>query len=460
MNNYSVIRSILNRINIFSKLSVSGRSRAILLNVSSSAILKIISMLISFMMVPITLTYLDKTRYGLWAALSSFLAWYFLFDLGVGSGLRNKFTELKAKGQFDEIKYYVSTAYFIFTCLAVFVSIAFYVSNLFINWPKLLKAPDNLAEELSNTALFVFIILSASFSIKLITNILFADLKNALSEAISVIAHLFSFFGIIILNKYAVPSLLYYALLYTGVNFTTTLIASIILYSTIYKQYAPRISAIRLSLARGLFSTGIKFFFVGIVGLILYRSTPFIISNLLGPLSVTDYSINQNYFSMAYMLMAFFTQPLWSGYGDAYHRNDIGWIKRTFKRMRIIWIVVILLMLVMLAGQKLFFHFWLKDRIGVDYVLSILFIIYYIIFSWGGIYNLLLNATSKLRLQLYLSSIITPIYILLAVGFVKFTHLGVKGVILALIIATFPSAIVYPIQCMKILNHKGGIWER
>jgi hypothetical protein len=51
-------------------------------------------------------------------------------------------------------------------------------------------------------------------------------------------------------------------------------------------------------------------------------------------------------------------------------------------------------------------------------------------------------------------------YILLAVGFVKWTHLGVKGITIALILATLPSSVLYPVQCYKILNHKGGIWEK
>jgi len=439
---------------------ISGRSKAILLNVSFSVFLKLVSMLISFLMVPVTLAYLDKTRYGLWSALSSFLAWYFIFDLGVGSGLRNKITELKAKGQVDEIKYYISTAYFVFTCLAIVMSIAFYISNLFINWTILLKAPEYLSGELSQTALSIFVILSASFAIKLITNVLHADLKNSLSEAIGVVAHLLSFIGILLLNKYSKPSLLNYALMYSGINFFSTLVASVILYSTIYKLYTPSFAAIRFNLIRGLFTTGVKFFLVSIIGLIMFRSTPFIISNLIGPESVTDYTINQSYFLIAYMLMAFFTQPLWSGYGDAYHRRDNEWIRRTFKRMQYMLLLVVFVMVVMLVFQKFFFHIWIKDKISVDYKLSLLFIIYYSLFSWGGIYNLLLNATSKLRLQLILNSIVTPLYILIAFSFVKWTSLGIKGITLSLIICILPSSILYPIQCRKILNHEGGIWGK
>jgi len=68
---------------------LKSRSGQVLVNLSASIVFKMINMLISFFMVPITLGYLDKTRYGLWAAISSLLAWFFIFDIGIGSGLKN-----------------------------------------------------------------------------------------------------------------------------------------------------------------------------------------------------------------------------------------------------------------------------------------------------------------------------------------------------------------------------------
>ena len=59
---------------LISKLSnkqyYKTRNGKIFYNVSATIILKFINMFISFLMVPITLDYLDKVRYGLWAALS------------------------------------------------------------------------------------------------------------------------------------------------------------------------------------------------------------------------------------------------------------------------------------------------------------------------------------------------------------------------------------------------------
>lgn len=158
-----------------------SRNGKIFANLSLFLVFKMINMIISFFMVPITLNYLDKTRYGLWAALSSVLAWFFIFDIGIGNGIRNKYTELNAKGNLDLLKKYVSTPYFLFGGIAILITAVFFVLNLFIDWPRLLNAPESMAQELTETVFIVFFVLCASFVLKLINNILSADLKNAVS---------------------------------------------------------------------------------------------------------------------------------------------------------------------------------------------------------------------------------------------------------------------------------------
>jgi O-antigen/teichoic acid export membrane protein len=70
------------------------------------------SILASFLLVPLTINYLDTENYGIWLTLSSFIAWFSFFDIGLGNGLRNKFAEAKAKGDMTLARGYVSSAYF------------------------------------------------------------------------------------------------------------------------------------------------------------------------------------------------------------------------------------------------------------------------------------------------------------------------------------------------------------
>ena len=451
--------------NLFKKLKnkqfYKSRNGKIFYNVSASMVLKCINMLISFIMVPITLNYLDKTRYGLWAALSSLLSWFFIFDIGIGGGLRNKYIELKAKNNTSEIRHYVSTAYALFTIILIFIIIIFFICNYFINWSKLLNAPPEMDEELSDTVLVVFIIMCVNFVVKLINVILKAELKVALCDTFTVISHLIALVGIILLSRYTIPSLKKYAILYTSANVFVPLIASIVLYKGLLKEVAPKIKYINFKLKNDLLNIGFKFFFIQIMSIIFFQTSSFFISALISPEAVVGYNITQKYFSLGSMFFYMFFEPLWSAYGDAYNKNEYQWIKSTFNRLRKVFLLVVLGLLFMIIIQKPVFKLWLKGKVEVDYVMSLLFVIFYALQMYTIIFNAFVNSTSKLRLSMIMGLIIVPAFILLVLIFTKYLNFGSKGILLALILTqTLPAAILTPIQSYKILNGTPGIWQK
>ena len=74
------------------------RSVAVKKNIAVSLVLKCISILVSLQVVPLTIGYVNPTKYGIWLTLSSIIAWLSYFDLGFAHGFRNRFAEAKAKG--------------------------------------------------------------------------------------------------------------------------------------------------------------------------------------------------------------------------------------------------------------------------------------------------------------------------------------------------------------------------
>ena len=82
-------------------------------NVIASFVLNGGSILISFVLVPMTLGYLNEYEYGVWLTLNSILSWIYIFDIGLGNGLRNRLTEALARNDFKSAKIYVSTSFFL-----------------------------------------------------------------------------------------------------------------------------------------------------------------------------------------------------------------------------------------------------------------------------------------------------------------------------------------------------------
>ncbi|WKX78165.1 hypothetical protein [Zobellia laminariae] len=107
---YKTVKNLLDkigqRLNKGQKRSVKAKK-----NILASFLIKGTSILIGFYMVPLTIGYVDKEQYGVWLTLSSVVGWFSFFDIGLGSGLRNKLALALANDEMEKAKSYVSSTY-------------------------------------------------------------------------------------------------------------------------------------------------------------------------------------------------------------------------------------------------------------------------------------------------------------------------------------------------------------
>ena len=137
----------------------SDRSKLAAKNIALSVILKFVSILTSFLIVPLTINYIDATQYGIWMTISSIVAWAGFFDLGLSNGFKNKFAEARANNDDKKAKEYVSTTYILMTGIMTIVLFAFLLVNNFINWPQII----NVSEKYRSVLHDVFAVLSFFF---------------------------------------------------------------------------------------------------------------------------------------------------------------------------------------------------------------------------------------------------------------------------------------------------------
>src|ERR1035437_1185833 len=132
------------------------RSLAAKKNIIASFIIKTFSIAIGLVLVPLTINYINPSRYGIWLTLSSIVGWLSFFDIGFGNGLRNKFTEALAEKQEEMARIYVSTTYALLSIIIGIVLIVFFCINSFIDWSTILNSTPAMAGELSILAVIVF----------------------------------------------------------------------------------------------------------------------------------------------------------------------------------------------------------------------------------------------------------------------------------------------------------------
>ena len=446
-------------VNFFTK----GHERSINVkkNIIATFLLKGLSMIISFLFVPLTINYVNSTNYGIWITLSSLIVWFNFFDIGLGNGLRNKLTEAFAQKNMKLAKIYVSTTYAVLSLIIFPIMLIFIVVNPFIEWASVFNAPASMGGELRALMLVVFVFFCLKFVLQTFITILFADQKPSLNNALNLVWNLITLIIIFILTKTTEGSLFWLGTVISVVPVIVLIITSIYFFKHQYKDFAPSFSFVKFSYAKDLLNLGVQFFIISLAGVVIFSSTNLIISQLYGPVEVTPYNIAYKYFSITTMVFSMAMVPFWSAFTDAFVRKEYDWIKSSVKKLLITWILLLVFSIFMLIFSDFFYRIWLGKVIEIPFQLSFIVFIYFIFHSLSLIFTSFLNGIGKIRLSLISAVIEAIIYIPAALLFSEYLGMGVGGVVLASALSPLIGCIWMPVQYYKIINQRAnGIWNK
>jgi len=422
--------------------------------------LKGISILIGLILVPLLLDYLDSERYGIWLILSSVLGWFSFFDIGLGNGLRNKFTEATSKGDQNLARIYVSTTYGMLIIIFSIVLLFFYFLNPFLNWASILNTSLIPSGELSILALIVLTFFILRFIFKIIGIILMADQRPAENNALEPISNIIILVTILVLKKISPEgSLIALGSVLSSVPVLILIVVSFILFKGRYKAYRPSLKWFNTKYTKELMRLGSRFFIISISFVIFYATSNIIITQVLGPQEVTVYNIAYKYFSVPVMAYAIIMSPIWSAVTEAYTKDDFSWLKNTLRKLNIASVIFVVGILSMVLISNQVYRLWVGDRVQVPFVLSAIMALNSIINVVISPFSQFLNGCGKLKLNTFLVIFQSIFYIPLAVFLTK-TSLGAAGTVLALCLISGISMFFQPLQTYKILNKRAfGVWN-
>ena len=442
------------------RAKLDTRSYHLVENIIGSFLVKGASILISLLLVPLTINYIDPTRYGIWLTLSSIVAWFNLFDIGFGNGLRNRFTEAQSNGNVVLARNYLSTTYISIGAFFLFLGIVFIAFNSFIDWSIVLNAPKEISNELSITALSVFSFFCIQMALKPLNTLLIADQKPAKAALIDMLGQALSLIVIFVLVKTTdTSSLLTLALALTIPPVIILILATAWYFYGNYKTFKPSFKYFDIALVKDILSLGLKFFVAQIAGLIMYQTSNIMITQLSSPLDVTKYNIVFRYFNVLFSFFMILVTPLWSSYTEAYVKNDTIWMVKVLKRMRFLFVLFVLGGLILLLISSKIYIYWIGDIVNIPFTLSILMCLYVILQMWVSLHTYLVNGIGKVQLQLYFSFFEIVMY--LPISFLLGKAYGINGVLSGMIFFAFLRACWTPIQLKKLLNKSAkGVWAK
>lgn len=434
-----------------------GNPRSILAkkNIIGSLFVRAASISISLVMVPLTISYVNPSRYGIWLVLSSVVGWVSFFDIGFTQGLRNRFAEAKAKGNDVLARTYISTAYVFLSVLFGFLMLILLVVNHFLDWGALLNIPSAIEEQVNTVAAIIITYFCFLFVLRIVNTLLTADQRPAISSLIDMLGQLISLGALFVLTRTGSGSLMHLTIALCLPPIVVLLFAHLVLYRSTCSAYAPSFLLAKKEYVKDIMGLGVKFFLPSMACIIQFQTTSFLIAHYFDVTQVTAYNVAFKYFYVLQMVFTIVTTPLWSSVTDSYSQGDEAWIKHVVNRYLYVLLAFVAVALLMLAFSDAIYDLWIgKNQLHISFKISLMCCLFVITSMFATIFVSVLNGIGALKIQ-FISSLITPVlFILISLFFVLRLETGVEGILISSIIANVFGVVIAPIQYYKIFINK------
>lgn len=298
----------------------------------TSAISKGLAIITGLVSVPLTVSYLGQTRYGIWLTINSLLNWLAVSSLGLGgNALINGLSEASGKEDWESARELVATAFWSLSGIAGLLLLLYAVVFSFVPWQLVFNASDALpASELNWAISLSFVCFVLLFPINITEAIYLSFQKGYVGNIWGIGGNLASLVALIIVTKIkgGLP-LLVIALF--GVRIFVSLANLCYLFRYEYPRLMPAPQAVTRRSFSKLSGLGIRYLVAQLAGIGMFQSQPIMIAHILGPAQVGIFNIAYRLLTLPLTIVQMFASPLMSAYGEANARGDRQWIRRTLK---------------------------------------------------------------------------------------------------------------------------------
>lgn len=434
-------------------LSGSERSVKAKKNIAAMVIIKGGAILVGLLLVPLTLKYVSSETYGVWLAISSMVAWFSFFDIGINNGLKNRLTEALARGDIPLAKKYVSTTYALLTLIFVPLMLIMLIAAPMLDWFSILNLDQQEVEGLLAAVCIVITYFCINFILSTVNVVMQADQRPADAAFRSFVQQLLSLAVIWVLTLTTDGSLVKLCLALCVSPIVVVALFNLTLFNGRYKTIAPAFRDIDFKKAPDLFKLGLQFFVIQIAGVIQYQMTNFLIIRYFGATEVTEYNVAYKYFSVPYMFWITMLTPVWAAVTDALAKDDMPWVRGTIKKYMRLFLAFLAGCLLMLALSGPVYKIWVGDAVIVPFRLSLWVMLFNVVMMFGSVYVYVLDGAGILKLQTIACSISPFVFLGLCFLFIRLDW-GVESILIASILANFNGLIIAPLQCLHLIRRK------
>lgn len=418
-------------------------------NMIASGVCKPLSMIISYIYVPIALDYLGVEKYGIWSTILTILSWISYLDIGIGNGLRNRLTESINKKDGQEKKL-ISSAYAFISVIMIVVIIIFSFAAGFIDWNRVLGVKDvdeNLRLIFTTTMFFI----AANFILSLCKNILYSLQKAADVSVMELMVQIINFIAVVVLKNFVSNNLFAMAIIYGLSMLSVNLVTSCILYKK-ERRMMPEFAAIDIGIGKELTSKGVQFFVIQICALILFTTDSIIISYLYGAANVTPYAIVNKMFHVVTGIYAALLSPIWGAVTKA--KVEKNWLKveRMLYKMIILMIPFFIVIVLLASICEPISNWWLGKEIHYEYGLIIFGAVYCLLTIWCNTFSYFTNGMGQVRLPMIVAIVQAAVNLPLSLLFAIALNMHSTGILAGTVSSMVIPAVALPLYVRFILK--------
>jgi O-antigen/teichoic acid export membrane protein len=256
----------------------------------SSQMFMIISMLLSVVVTPLILKFLNKEEYGFYTILFQIIGYLSMLDFGLGSAITRSLAANRGEDKTSQtaINKIISTSFFTYSFLGAIVIIVGLFFTPYV--PHFFKMADNLSDVAVSITLTLSIFVGIQFPIKVFNSIFYAHQKQFLSNLIGFTINLF--------NSILPLILLYFgqglwSFVYT--NIICSAVEIIIMFSLIRKFYPflkVRFNFFEKALLTDLVNFGFFFFLGNIAYQVVFFTDRFFIGSFVSLAAATMFALS------------------------------------------------------------------------------------------------------------------------------------------------------------------------
>ncbi len=436
-----------------------SRTKKLKSNIILSMLLKGVSVLVTFLLVPATIDYVDSEIYGVWLTLATLFMWFQILDIGLAPGLKNKLTEALAVGDYQRGRRLVSTTYLTVAMIFIPLSAILYFCLPLISWTSLLNVGQGYEESILQGLRIVSLMICVQMMANVIVSVLAAYQRVAFSQSFLVIGNVLAYILILILSKTVPGSLTLLVFVLGGTPILVTIIGSIVMYRGSCRDVRPSWRCIDLSMVKELLSLGSKFFLINIQWVVVYQTTNILISHVSSPEMVTAYNIAYRFLSLTLVIYTNVTYSLWTAYTDAYAKGDRPWMINMRRKMNKLLAMCLMLCFVFAAISVPVYKIWVGDKAVIPMAMT-----WWVAITIASKCFMQLNETFTIGVgKIYLESIVmiigAIIYIPATLFLARFLDQYAVLAVQSVLYATY--GVVCYLQTTKLLNGTAaGIWNK